>query len=398
MLESAMRRILIFLLLLCLAACDRDAEPPEPVADEPQPMTLSAARFADLPGWGEDRVAAALPALQRSCRRLLQRPVDQPLGRLPLAGEHGDWSVACQALTDLPAGGDVRTLLETHFRPWQVAAGDDPEGLFTGYFEASLDGSRQRQGDYTIPLHARPDDLVMVDLGRFREELKGQRIAGRVGQGRLHPYEPRERIVAGDWPHHDQVLFWVDDAVDAFFLQIQGSGVIRLAEGGTQRVGYAGQNGHPYYAIGRELVRRGALTPETVSMQSIRQWLADNPEQADTVMNTNASYVFFREIEGEGPIGAEGVALIPGRSLAVDRTLIPYGVPVWLASEPPAPQEAPLRRLLVAQDTGGAIRGAVRGDVFWGSGERAEWLAGQMKSRGQYWLLLPRHLAAVDQP
>ena len=230
----------------------------------------------------------------------------------------------------------------------------------------------------------------MVQLGEFRDDLKGRRIAGRVIDGKLKPYESREQIVAGNWPHNQEVLVWVDDPVDAFFVQIQGSGVVQLNDGNVMRIGYAGQNGHVYYAIGRELIERGELTKEEVSLQTIRAWLEKNPAQADEIMNTNASYVFFRELDGEGPLGGEGVALTAGRSLAIDRSLISYGVPVWTDIEPPSASVGKIQRLMVAQDTGGAIRGAVRGDVFWGFGERAEAIAGPMKSRGQYWILLPR--------
>ena len=275
--------------------------------------------------------------------------------------------------------------------------GNDPKGLFTGYYEASLNGSRTKSARYNIPLHKRPDDLVMVQLGDFREDLKGRRIAGRVRGGNLKPYESREEIVAGDWPHDDEVLVWVDDPVDAFFVQIQGSGLVALNNGQTMRIGYAGQNGHPYYAIGRELIKRGQLTKDTVSMQSIRAWLAANPRQADEIMNTNASYVFFREIDAGkdsggpigGPIGGQGVALTKGRSLAIDRSLISYGLPIWTDIEHPSAGEPPIQKLMVTQDTGGAIRGPVRGDVFWGYGKTAETLAGQMKSQGRYWVLIP---------
>ncbi|MGH1399575.1 MAG: murein transglycosylase A, partial [Alphaproteobacteria bacterium] len=285
----------------------------------------------------------------------------------------------------------LQRYFEQNFTPYNVRSGSDPNGLFTGYYEASLKGSRTKTARYNIPLHTRPDDLVMVQLGEFREELKGQRIAGRVKGGNLKPYESREEIIAGKWPHHDKVLLWVDDPVDAFFVQIQGSGLVEMSDGTTMRIGYAGQNGHPYYAIGRELIKRGALTKESVSMQAIRDWLAKNPADADALMNTNKSYVFFREINGEGPIGGQGVALTAGRSLAIDRSLISYGLPIWTDIAAPTPDTKSIQKLMITQDTGGAIRGAVRGDVFWGYGATAETLAGSMKSKGKYWVLLPNN-------
>ena len=352
-----------------------------------RPTILSPVSFSSLPGWHDDSVLEALPALRSSCTRILKNPAGKSFGRLSIPKTYGDFHAVCRALVKNSFKTDkaLRAFLEGRFQPYMVSAGGDSKGLFTGYYEASLNGSRTRTGTYKYPLYTRPSDLVMVDLGAFREELKGQRIAGRVRGGALKPYEDRAQIVRGKWPHNDKVLVWVDDPVDAFFVQIQGSGVVALAEGGIMRIGYAGQNGHVYYAIGRELIKRGALTKNTVSMQSIRAWLEAHPDQADEIMNTNKSYVFFEEKKKTGAIGGEGLALTPQRSLAIDHSRLPYGLPLWLETDDPA-----LRRLMVAQDTGGAIRGAVRGDVFWGFGDEAEAQAGAMKSQGRYWALLPR--------
>jgi membrane-bound lytic murein transglycosylase A len=384
-------RLLILSALLLLSAC---ATGPASVAvDDKTPLVLKAVKFTDLPGWGEDDLAEALPALQKSCARIAKGNPDKDFGPILEAKKMVNWQGICLDLARLDAGNNdgVRLFFERHFQPYEASAQGETEGLFTGYYEASLRGSRTKHGPYRYPLYTRPGDLVMVDLGEFRDELKGQRIAGRVNpEGQLKPYEDRAAIVGGKWPHNDKVLVWVDDAVDAFFVQVQGSGVVQLDDGGTMRIGYAGQNGHIYYAIGRELIKRGELTKDNVSMQAIREWLAANPDQADEIMNTNRSYVFFRELEGEGPLGGENVALTPERSLAIDRSKIPYGVPVWVDIEEPVPGTGKINRLMMAQDTGGAIRGAVRGDVFWGYGERAEAMAGPMKAKGRYWLLLPR--------
>lgn len=355
-------------------------------------MQLVPASFSDLPGWGQDDLQTLIPAMERTCARMLRAAPEKPLGPLPQAGIYADWHPACQAFMELAdrSAQNLKAYYETYFTPHGVRLGDTETGLFTGYYEARLNGSRTPTGPYAIPLHARPDDLVMVDLGKFREELKGQRIAGRVKGGDLMPYETRAQIVAGEGPHDDKVLVWVDDAVDAFYVQIQGSGIVTLEDGSEMRIGYAGQNGHPYTAIGRELIARGALTKDNVSMQAIHDWLAANPDQVDEVMNVNKSYVFFTEIAGEGPLGGEGVALTPLRSLAVDRSIFPYGLPFWLEAESPVQDKAPIRRLMIGQDTGGAIRGAIRGDFFWGHGEEAERMAGPMKSKGRYWVLLPK--------
>jgi len=368
-----------------------------------------------LPGWADDDVAEALPALLRSCDRLLAQPADRPLKPVELGGTPADWRPFCGALESLaPAGGGgVRAIFERELVAVAVSradagdAGDRPGnasgwlqriGLFTGYFEPRLYGSRRRSDRYNVPLYTHPSDLVMVDLGRFRDDLRGRRVAGRVRGGSLDVYDDRQAIATGSLAGRGLELVWVDDAVDAFFLHIQGSGRIELDDGTVLRVGYAAQNGHPYHAIGRTLVDLGEMELAEVSLQSIDAWLRANPNRAREVMATNPSYVFFREIRGEGPVGAQGVALTTERSLAVDRQHVPLGVPVWLdAMIPAASPEGPDERrqwLLVAQDTGGAIRGSVRGDVYWGSGERAKSIAGRMAHRGRYWVLVPRGLAS----
>lgn len=357
---------------------------------EKAPLVLKPVSYGALPGWGDDNgMAAARQAFEKSCARIVKKDPSVPFGPDGIGGHYADWQAVCAKLQNWPAD-QTRAFFQQNFTPYLATFdGRGDEGLFTGYYEASLNGSRTKHGPYQYPLRLKPDDLVMVDLGDFRDELKGQRIAGRVKNGRLKPYEDRAQITAGALDDDKLAFVWVDDPVDAFFLQIQGSGRVLLDDGTTMRVGYAGQNGWPYYAIGRELIKRGDLTKETVSLQTIRAWLEENPDQARNIMNLNKSYVFLRQLSGDGPLGGEGVALTAGRSLAVDRTKVPYGAPIWVDIDPPLAGEAPLERLMVAQDTGGAIVGAVRGDVFWGYGPQAEYLAGHMKSQGRYWILLP---------
>lgn len=362
-------------------------------------LVLEPATFSDLPGWQADALEEAVPALLRSCERIAPLPDSAPIDDEPFAGKAGDWRPVCAAAVDLPAGDRTaaRRFFESRFRPWAARNNRNPFGLFTGYYEPLLHGSRKRGGKYTVPIYTRPPELVMVDLGRFREDLEGKRIAGQVVNGDLMPYPDRRQIEAGALAGRKLEIVWVDDPIDAFFLHVQGSGRVQLAEGGELRLGYAAQNGHPYTAIGRELINRGALPPEKVSMQTIRAWLQAHPEKIPEVLERDASYIFFREIEGDGPFGAEGVPLTPRRSLAVDLRYLPLGVPIWLVCGTPSPHEGEpdrkIERLMMAQDTGGAIQGPVRGDVFWGFGDEAEAVAGRMKHRGRYWLLLPKSLA-----
>lgn len=378
---------------LLLGAC-AERKPPEPAVE------LRPLAFADLPGWGEDDdAAAALEAFRRSCAVLGRRAADTAMGREPWAGKVGDWLPACAAAEGVAPGAEAaRGFLESAFVPAALTDRGEATGLFTGYYEPLLAGSRTPDDRYNVPLHRRPPDLVSVDLGEFDETLGGRRIAGRVADGRLVPYPTRAEIDRGALAGHGLELFWVDDAVAKFFLQIQGSGQVELPDGQRLRIGYADQNGRAYRAIGRDLVEMGELSTEQVSLQSIRDWLRAHPDRAAELMERNPSYVFFRELGDAattpGPLGAQGVALTAGRSIAVDRRFVPLGVPLWLDTTAPFPDgERPLRRLVVAQDTGGAIKGPVRGDVFWGTGEDAEHVAGHMKSRGRWFILLPRALA-----
>jgi membrane-bound lytic murein transglycosylase A len=370
--------------IVLLAACETTPPPPQ--------LILRPARFADLPGWSVDRQGDGLAALQRSCTRIIASRRDQPTGPTGYARPVAAWRAACEEALRLdPADhAAARAFLERAFIPFAATDHDVADGLFTGYYEPELRGARAPDARYKVPLHGRPADLVTVDLALFKPEWSGQRITGQLVNGTLKPYPTRAEIEAGALRNTKSEIVWVDDAVDAFFLQVQGSGRVLFDDGSIMRVGYSAQNGQPYVAIGRELIARGALTRENVSMQSIRAWLAAHPDEAASVMNLNPSYVFFRTLDGDGPLGSEGVVLTPGRSLAVDRAFLAMGLPVWLDAEDPLDPAARLQRLVVAQDTGGAIRGVVRGDLFWGHGPDAAERAGRMRSRGRYWVLLPR--------
>jgi membrane-bound lytic murein transglycosylase A len=384
-------------------------EPPPVVAPEPAPppspppppekLALSPAAFADLPGWTEDAQEAALVALKRSCARKLRLRADRPL--TPeidgvAFGTSAAWRIACAEVAMFLPGeaAGVRDWLEHRFRPWRVSGREGAQGLFTGYYEAELRGARTPSEVFRHPVYRRPADLIQVDLGLFSERLKGRRITGRVDGFALKPYWTRAEIEAGALVGKGLEILWTDSAVDVFFLHIQGSGRVTLDDGAVVRVGYEAQNGRDYLPVGRALIERGALPRENVTMQSIRAWLADHADEADAVMNLNPSYVFFRELPpardgADGPLGAEGVPLTPERSLAVDRAFLPMGLLLWLDLAHADAADGVVRRLVVAQDTGGAIKGPVRGDFFWGHGPRAYDMSGRMKARGGYWALIP---------
>ena len=357
---------------------------PEP----PKAKTLEAVSWAEVSGWMDDDPAAAWQAFLRSCSRLKAQSA---------------WRENCALAEQLPAGAPVRSYFETHFLPYRVANADGSvQGLATGYYEPLLRGSRRKEGPYRYPLYAAPDDLLIVDLAEINPDLKHLRLRGRLDGRRVVPYYPRAEIERGLPALAGKELLWVDDPVDLFFLQVQGSGRVRLATGELVRVGYADQNGQPYKSIGRYLVEQGELKLEQASMQGIKAWGAANPAKLDALLNQNPSYVFFRELprtDGDsaaagavtagGPVGALGVALTPERSIAVDPRHIPLGAPVFIATTWPNSTQ-PLARLVLAQDTGGAIRGAVRADYFWGYGEDAGAQAGRMRQAARMWVLLPR--------
>ncbi len=378
------------LLVVVLAGIVGCAPRPAPPA-----LRLEPTAFSNLPGWAEDDHGQALLAFVASCSRAPGANGVEAWQRLGVSRE--TLSEVCALAAAVPPGDRqaARAFFEERFVPALASNNGEASGLFTGYYEPELRGSKHRAGTFQVPIHRVPDNLVSIDLGAFRQDWSGQQLIGQLTGQKVVPVPARADIDRGALAGRDLELFWVDSAVDAFFLHIQGSGRVLLEDGRAVRIGFAGKNGRPYYAIGRELIRRGAIAEEQMSMQAIRGWLAAHPEQAAEVMAMNPSYVFFREVDGPGPVGAQSVVLTPGRSLAVDPAFIALGAPLWLETEEPL-TKAPLRRLVVAQDTGGAIKGPVRGDLFWGSGADAGERAGAMKAQGRYYLLLPRTVAPAS--
>jgi membrane-bound lytic murein transglycosylase A len=354
-----------------LCPCPRPPKPPAEARYEP-------AAFADLPGWATAAHAGSVRAFVAGCSRSASARGLQAL---------------CDEARALPAGDDAaaRAFFERAFTAYAIYSPEGgAEGQITGYYEPVLDGSRTKSAQFPRPVYGLPEDLVVVDLAGQYPELRGMRLRGRLNGRRLEPYYSRGEIDAQGTSFGAPVIAWVADPVELFFLQIQGSGQIQLESGGRIRLGFAEQNGHPYRSLGRHLVERGEMTLDQASMQNIKAWAAANPQRLQDALNQNASYVFFRELPAAGgPIGALGVPLEAGYSIAVDPRYVPLGAPVFLATTfPLSPQ--PLERLVVAQDTGGAIRGAVRADFFWGTGAEAGALAGRMRQPGRLWLLWPR--------
>ncbi|MDR3450439.1 MAG: murein transglycosylase A [Alphaproteobacteria bacterium] len=374
-----MRFILLLLVPFVFSSCALFEEKPR------DHLSLAEMSFADLDGWSGNAPLQALDAFRVSCGEIAHKNVNGTLG---VGGSVAVWQRACVAATLAPQTEDgARAYFEQYFTPYAASGNDGDEGLFTGYYTPQLQGSLTQIGAFQTPLYQRPSDLIAADLGAFKQDLKGQRIVGKVSGSNFVPYDERAEIARGSLATRAPVLAWVDDPASAFFLEVQGSGLVRLTDGSIMPVGYDAANGRAYVAIGRVLADKGAID-KPVTMPGIRAWLAAHPDQAQQIMNANPSYVFFRRLPDNQILGAEGVALTPGRSLAVDPAFVPLGAPLWLDTVDG--QGASLRRLMVAQDTGGAIKGPVRGDVFWGAGEDAAMQAGAMQSRGRYYLLLPK--------
>ena len=376
-------------LLTLLAGCAVQpvvSPPAKPVEQQTAKAQWEPLAWSALDGWQAFDIHAGSTALRQSCKAQARKPV---------------WRELCAELAGFAPGDEVgvRRWLERRFRPYRLRTSDGGDsGLITGYYEPVLQGDRKRSERARYPLYTVPDDMLTVDFSELYPELKGMRLRGRLDGRKVVPYYSRADIDSGRVAGlNGKELAWVEDAVELFFLQIQGSGRVRLPDGGVIRVGYADQNGYPYKAIGKVLIERGELPANRVSMQSIQAWARDNPGKLQEVLDSNPSYVFFRELpaSADGPPGAQGVPLTAGGSIAVDPRHIPLGTPVLLSATLPG-SDKPLNRLVVAQDTGGAIRGPIRADYFWGLGPEAGRQAGLMKQQGRLWLLWPVDLPLPD--
>ncbi|MDG1073941.1 MAG: MltA domain-containing protein [Methylophilaceae bacterium] len=399
--------VLLLSVLLMTTACSKQVLKPEPIScdcpiiapipkensaeEKPKSLEqippyalLKLASWEDIDGLLQDDLVAAWPAWMQSCTRLIKKDV---------------WKSACEtAQTIKPNNATIVNYLAEYFDVYQANNVDgSTTGLITGYYQPLLNGSRTPSEKYPYPLYQEPKDLITVELADAYPELKYKRIRGRLEGKKLVPYRARAQIDVTPSPLAGDELFWIDNLVDVFFLQIQGSGVVKLENGERVQVGYANQNGLPYQSIGRLLVERGELTLDKASMQGIKNWAIKNPEKLQTLLNSNPSYVFFRELPVglSGPLGALSVPIQAERSVAIDRRFIPLGAPIFLSTTEPNSSK-PLKRLMFAQDTGGAIRGGVRADFFWGSGDAAGQKAGSMKQQGEIWVLLPKGFELTD--
>ncbi|MGN6692266.1 MAG: murein transglycosylase A [Sphingopyxis sp.] len=356
--------------------------PPATATTAAEAGVIAGPEFNEL-GVATEQATAALKAFRLSCPSLLRRADASGLT------QNAEWTESCAAAKGW-ADRDATNFFSRYFGTVQVGAGT---AFVTGYYEPEIAASRDKRPGYDVPIYRRPGDLVDVDLGLFSAELKGKKIRGRVDGSNFIPYYDRKAIESGVLEGRGLEIAWAADAAEFFFLQVQGSGRLRLPDGGIMRIGYDSQNGRDYVGIGKLLLDRGELQRGQASMQGILDYLRADPVRGAAVMNENPSWVFFRELTGPGPLGALGVPVTPRASLAADPKYVPLGAPVFLSLDRAEPNG-----LWIAQDTGGAIKGANRFDSFWGAGDQARAIAGGMSGRGSALLLLPRASVARLAP
>jgi len=330
-------------------------------------VKLTKTNFENLVDWNIDDHASGLRAFKKSCASLSNNTkLNAKIKHLKI----NDLIKVCKKAKKISSYDNLaaQEFFEKWFTPFVVRNGVNKTGLFTGYYEIQLNGSFKKTKTYQYPVYKKPKDLKSGKKYYTRKQIEKGKLKGRKLE-----------------------LIYVDDKIDLFFLHVQGSGRIVLENGKIVNVGFAGKNNHEYTSIGKEMINKGIVTAQEISATKLKQWLKENPNEAENILHKNKSYVFFQKTPSTSVIGSQGVALTPERSLAVDRTLIPFGLPIWL--ETTLPKEggsySPYNRLMVSQDTGSAIKGAVRGDVFFGNGQRAEKLASAMSQKGKYFILLP---------
>ena len=397
-----MKRFILFLLILFLVSCAEVAQKGDKTSNAKSNCDCPKIKtekedLAKIPDYGllkksdwsaiessfeSDNVLLTWTAWLRSCSVLKQKDT---------------WKKVCDLAEDIkePSDENIKNYFKKYFNLYSATNMDGSDtGTITGYYQPILKGSKVKTSHYKVPLYTTPKDLITVDLSDVYPELKSKRLRGKLAGNKLIPYLSRAEIDGQGSPLAGNEIVWVEDPVEAFFLEIQGSGIIQFDNGEAMQIGYADQNGYPFKAIGSTLVQKKEITMAEASMEGIKNWARKNITKLREFLNMNASYVFFRKLPNDlpGPIGALGVSIEAERSVAIDPKFIPLGAPVFLSTTQPNTSE-PLERLMVAQDTGGAIRGGVRADFYWGSGDEAGRKAGSMKQQGKIWTLLPRDYA-----
>ncbi len=362
-------------------------------------MTLQPVSFTDLPGWEKDKESEAFKAFQVSCHRFLTLRPDDSVGTSAMMIKAKQWWPICRTAMQLknPTDSQARVFFQQHFNVYTVFNLQQPQGLVTAYYLPEVQVSHTRHGSFTVPIYSRPKDLITVKMGLFSSVYKGRKLSGKVVGTELYPYDSREEINKGSLKGRVSIIAWGNSYVDRFFLQIQGSGEAVFPDGKKELLGYDGENGRSYISIGKLLVDSNTIAMKDMSAQTLKKWLNSHPKKGAAVMEANPSFIFFRVLKQKNPNGTARVPLTPWRSVAVDQHYIPLGSPMWFATDIPLAKfpllKQPFKHLMVAQDTGGAIRGPIRADLYLGAGSKAEIISGHMVNKGRYWLMLPKSFA-----
>lgn len=377
-----MRKFVILILVSLVFACSKNEQTPE--------FALEPVDFEQIPALSDDDMLGAYNAFMRSCRKLSHRQSNTVNDNSVVQINLADYLHACSLARDIiPA--KFKEFVVANFKPYLVKYKGSDQGKFTSYYEAQIRASHIRDAIYKYPIYGKPYDMIEVNLRDFDSSLPAKQLVGIIQDGKLKPYPTRAEITAQGV--NAPVVMWADDEIDVYIMQIQGSAVAIQPDGSKIRLAFAGTNGRPFKGIGSILLSKGLLTPGEASMGNIKKWLKANPGLAKANMDENPRFVFHKLGNSDGPIGAQGVPLTAGRSLAVDTDYIPLGTLLWL--ETSAYDGSPLNRLVVAQDIGSAIKGAIRGDYYYGSGgDEILEAAGKMNSSGRYFVLLPNHYEA----
>lgn len=384
-----MPKIIVSLLLILLTGCfEKSAE--LPLAEN---VRLEKTSFSALSGWQNEDFASVIEVFTKNCQVILRnsKPYIYDAKIKISTPEYQDVCrrFANQKISD---GKAMKNFIEQNFVPYAVTNNGNADGKFTSYYEAVIRASKTKHGAYQYPIYGKPNDLIEINLRDFDSELPNTRLVGRIENNKFVPYYNRKDIENGNI--NAPVLMWGDDLVDIHFMQIQGSAVAQMDDGSEVRIGFADSNGRKFKGIGSILIEKGKIRREESSMPKIREWLRNNPQKAKDLMAENERFIFQRLTDTDGPVGAYGISLTAGRSLAVDNRYIPLGSMMWLDSH--NPDNGKIRKIVFAQDIGSAIKGVVRGDYFWGHGEDALYHAGRMNSTGKYYILAPKNSVKVD--
>lgn len=375
-------------LLVCLSlfSCSHKEEKQTPSGA----IKLSKTSFGALEGWNNDDFKQSISVFSRNCNKIMQKQSTY-LADSTIKIKTADYQRVCNkfATKNIFSSAAMKKFLEEEFTPYIVSADNNPIGKFTSYYEATIHASLEKDSRYKYPIYGKPNDLVEINLKDFGADLPNTRLVGHVVGNKFVPYYKRAEIENNGL--NAPVLMWGDDPVDIHFMQIQGSAIAKMADGSELRIGYAENNGHKFKGIGSIMLEKKLLKSGEMSMENIRSWLRSHPQEAEKLMQQNDRFIFQRISDADGPLGAFGVPLTAGRSMAVDNSLIPLGAVLWLDTVDP--DKKPIEKLMFAQDIGAAIKGAVRGDYFWGHGDEALHFAGRMNSAGKYYLLVPKYSA-----